>query len=106
MSFVEQARKLALALPGAAEQDHHGRPSFRVDGRIFATLWDAEHMNVMVDQPGIRSYVERDPRVYAEVWWGRRLAAVRVTLALVGEHELGELLSAAWERKGGSSPGG
>ena len=48
MSSVEQARTLALALPGAVERDHHGRPSFRVDGRIFATLWDGEHLNVMV----------------------------------------------------------
>ena len=32
---------LALALPGAVEADHHGRPSFRVGGKIFATLWNA-----------------------------------------------------------------
>jgi hypothetical protein len=33
----KQARELALALPEAVEQDHHGRPSFRVAGKIFAT---------------------------------------------------------------------
>ena len=106
MSSVEQARELALALPGAVERDHHGRPSFRVEGRIFATLWDPEHINVMVDEPGIRTYVQRDPGVYAEAWWGKRLAAVRVALALVGEHELGELLADAWERKGGDASRG
>ena len=31
-------REIALALPDAIEQDHHGRPSFRVRGKIFATL--------------------------------------------------------------------
>ena len=41
---------LALALPDAVEQDHHGRPSFRVGGKIFATLWDDEHVNVMLDE--------------------------------------------------------
>jgi hypothetical protein len=106
MSSVEQARKLALALPGAVERDHHGRPSFRVDGRIFATLWDGEHMNVMVDEPGVRTYVERDPGVFAEVWWGKRLAAVRVTLAAVGEAELAELLADAWEHRGGGARAG
>ena len=106
MSSADQARKLALALPGAFQRDHHGRPCFRVDGHIFATLWDTEHMNVMVDEPGIATYVQRDPRVYAEVWWGKRLAAVRVALSLVGEHELGELLADAWERKGGSAGAG
>lgn len=105
MSSLEQARRLALALPGAIERDHHGRPSFRVDGRIFATLWDGEHVNAMVDEPGIRTYVERNPGAYAEVWWGKRLAAVRVALALVGEHELGELLADAWEHKGGGASG-
>jgi hypothetical protein len=36
---AEEARRLALAQPEATEQDHHGRPSFRVAGKIFATLW-------------------------------------------------------------------
>lgn len=53
MMSREQIRRLALALPEVVEQDHHGRPSFRVAGRIFATLWDEGHMNVMLDQPGI-----------------------------------------------------
>jgi hypothetical protein len=35
---ADEARAMALALPGATEQDHHGRPSFRVQGKIFATL--------------------------------------------------------------------
>ena len=56
---AEQARRLALALPEAVEQDHHGRPSFRVGGKIFATLWDEEHMNVMLDEGGILTAVQR-----------------------------------------------
>jgi hypothetical protein len=51
----DDARQLALGLPEAVEQDHHGRPSFRVGGRIFATLWDELTMNVMLDEPGIRT---------------------------------------------------
>src|ERR1700730_10586962 len=104
MTTLAEARALALALPEAQERDHHGRPSFRVGGRVFAALWDPGHMNVMVDELGIRTYVERDPQRYAEVWWGKRLAAVRVRLELVDAAELGELLADAWEGKGGSSP--
>jgi hypothetical protein len=99
MVTTEQARRLALALPEAAEQDHHGRPSFRVAGRIYATLWDAEHMNVMVDEGGIRTAVEAHPEVCTEVWWGKRLAAVRVSLADASEAMLVELLADAWERR-------
>ena len=34
------ARRLALSFPEATEQDHHGMPSFRVDGKIFTTVPD------------------------------------------------------------------
>src|ERR1700694_2391070 len=80
MSGADDARRLALVLPEASEQDHHGRPSFRVGGKIFATLWDEDHMNVMLDKAGILTTVQAHPEICAEVWWGKRLAAVRVGL--------------------------
>jgi hypothetical protein len=99
MVTTEQARRLALALPDAIEQDHHGRPSFRVARRIFATLWDADHMNVMVDEPGILTAVQANPGTCAEVFWGKRLAAVRVDLRAADAELLGELLADAHEQK-------
>jgi hypothetical protein len=94
-----QARELAFALPEAVEQDHHGRPSFRVGGKIFATQWDAEHMNVMLDEDGIRTAVHEQPSACEEVWWGKRLAAVRVDLRRVERATLANLLTDAWEGK-------
>jgi hypothetical protein len=99
MVSTDEARRLALSLPGASEQDHHGRPSFRVAGRIFATLWDSEHMNVMLDEPGILTAVEAQPDVCAEVMWGKRLAAVRVTLPSATPELLADLLTDAWENR-------
>ena len=93
----EQARSLALALPEAVEQDHHGRPSFRVGGKIFATLWDGEHMNVMLDEGGILMAVQEHPDACSEVWWGKRRAAVRVALAAATSELLKQLLQEAWE---------
>ncbi len=98
---TDAARAMALSLPRAVEQDHHGRPSFRVDGHIFATLWDAEHMNVMLDEPGILTAVAATPAVCSEVWWGKRRAAVRVDLTAAEPALVGELLEDAWESKGG-----
>jgi hypothetical protein len=95
----EEARALALSLPEAVELDHHGRPSFRVGGRIFATLWSAERMNVMLDEDGIRTAVFRAPEACEEVWWGKRLAGAGVTLARVDRDFLRELLTDAWETK-------
>jgi hypothetical protein len=96
---ADEARSLALSLPDAVEQDHHGRPSFRVRGRIFATLWSEERMNVMLDEDGVRTAVEAAPDVCEEVWWGKRLTAVGVTLARADRALLSELLEDAWEGK-------
>ena len=93
------ARRAALALPDAVEMDHHGRPSFRVNGRIFATLWAAGRMNVMLDVHGIMDAVDAHPNVCTEMWWGQRLAAVQVDLAPIKPSLLKELLSKAHARK-------
>jgi hypothetical protein len=95
----EGARELALALPEAVEQDHHGRPSYRVAGKIFATQWDGGHLNVMLDEGGILTAIESRPDACEEVWWGKRLAAVRVDLERVDADTLASLLADAWEGK-------
>jgi hypothetical protein len=99
MVSAAQARKLALELPEVVEQDHHGRPSFRVSDKIFVTLWDEEHMNVMLDEPGILTAVQGNPDACSEFRWGRRLAAVSVDLARVERDSLAELLTDAWQGK-------
>jgi hypothetical protein len=88
-----------MSLPEAVEQDHHGRPSFRVGGKIFATLWREERMNVMLDEGGILTAVERAPDACENVWWGKRLAAVGVRLPAVDAELLTELVTDAWEQK-------
>ena len=95
---IDEVRRLALALPGAVEADHHGRPSFRVGGKIFATLWDENHLNVMLDEPGILTAVEANPGNRVERWWGKRLSAVGVSLDEADAALVGDLLADAWER--------
>ena len=99
MVSQDRARALALALPEAVEEDHHGRPSFRVAGKIFATQWDEDHFNVRLEECGILSAVRAAPEACAEVWWGKRLTAVRVDLRRVEAEVLADLLLDAWERK-------
>jgi hypothetical protein len=98
---ADDARGLALALPETVEQNHHGRPSFRVAGKIFATIWDERTMNVMVDEPGINTAVAEHPEWCGQCYWGKRLAAVAVDLPRAPERELYELLTDAWEGKAG-----
>jgi hypothetical protein len=95
----DEARALALALEGAAEQDHHGRPSFRVAGKIFATLWSERQMNVMLDEGGILTATDDAPHACSRVRWGKRLAAVGVSLPTVDAAYLARLLLESWELK-------
>lgn len=99
MISIDQVRQLALALPEAVEQDHHGRPSFRVAGKIFATLWDPRHVNVMLDEPGILTATAAHPEACEEFWWGKRLRAVHVDLDRAQATLLSDLLLDAWENK-------
>jgi len=96
---VTEARTMALSLPEAVEQDHHGRPSFRVGGKIFATLWTEQRMNVMLDEGGILTALHAASDACQEVWWGKRLVAVGVTLARSDSDFLRALLTDAWEQK-------
>ena len=103
MVSQQQAREIALGLPETIEQDHHGRPSFRVAGKIFATLWDEDHMNLMLDAAGIRTAAQREPETCTEFWWGKRLGALHVNLDRVDHARLTDLLTDAWECKAPSS---
>jgi hypothetical protein len=96
---TKQARLLALSLPEVTEQDHHGRPSFRIRGKIIATLWTATAMNIMLDEPGILSAVDAAPDICSEVHWGHRLMAVQVELTSAEPDLLESLLAEAWGRR-------
>lgn len=94
-----RARQLALALPDAVEQDHHGFPSFRVAGRIFATLPKPDRLRAMLDEHGIRSAAASWPESCREFYWGRRLACVEIDLAHATEPLVRTLLAEAHEHK-------
>lgn len=99
MITLAQVRALALALPETVEQDHHGLPSFRVRGKIFATIPDRSHLRVMVDEGEIRACVAQEPDAFAELWWGPKLACLVVELDRADAQQVRELLTDAWLRK-------
>lgn len=99
MVYVRDVRAIALDLPETSEQDHFGRPSFRVRGRIFATLPDAEHMNVMVDPLDVDGAVNEDRAACEPLYRGKQLRGVRVRLRVVSPELTRDLLHAAWRAK-------
>lgn len=92
-------RALALALPQAVEADHHGFPSFRVGGRIFATLPDATHLHLMLPEPEIHAQAAAHADCCELYWWGQRVGALRVDLDRADAALIAGLLTAAWRAK-------
>ncbi len=96
---MDEVRASALALPGVSEAPHHDRSSFRVQNKIVATFLDDAALNVMVDEEEARAVAAEHPGSCELLWWGRRVAGVRVELAGVGLDVVTELLDGAWRRR-------
>jgi hypothetical protein len=96
---ADGVRRIALSFERAVEQDHHGRPSFRVNTKIFATLWTDEQLNVMLPSDRIEQVVADEPERTEPVHWGKKLAAVRVHLQEADEELVEALLAEAWQRR-------
>jgi len=98
VTTLSQARKLALALPEVTEEPHHDLSSFRVAGKIFATVPDDMHLRFMVDEMEIRAAVAENPGACQEFYWGKRLACVVVDLKRGKLALVKDLLTDAWIR--------
>jgi hypothetical protein len=98
---VEAVRHAALTLPETTEEPHFESASFRVRGKIFATLpADGDHLHVMVDADEARAVAAGSGPAFEELWWGRKLSGVRVHLSSVDEPGLvEELLEDSWRRR-------
>ena len=96
---VERVRKIALRFSETIEQEHFGNPSFRVHGRIFATVPDGAHLNVMIDPFDVDAVVRAEPDSCTELLWGKEVRGVRVSLPEASPAMVEELLRSAWKRK-------
>jgi hypothetical protein len=97
---LDEARSFALGLPETTEEPHFDMSSFRVRGRIFATVPpDGGRLHVFVDVDEIRASVAEDPAAFEELRWGKKLSGVRVTLAGVAPERVRELLEDSWRRR-------
>lgn len=99
MVDLNELRYLALSFPETSEEEHHDRPSFRVGGKIFATLPDDGHVNVMLDAEAAHIATVITPDACEKLWWGERLTGITVVLARAELDMLAAVLTAAWRRK-------
>jgi hypothetical protein len=97
---LEEARRFAMSLPEAYEQAHFEKSSFRIGGKIFATVPPGgRHLHVFVDEHEARACVADDPSAFQELRWGRKLAGVRVDLRVADRDAVVELLEESWRRR-------
>lgn len=97
---VRDLRRFALSLPEVAEQPHFHLTSFRVKGKIFATMPpDGSFLNVFVDDAQREVMTAVDPKVYETLRWGKHIAGLRVQLSAAKGADVKTLLRSAWERK-------
>ena len=97
-SSAADVRRLALALPGAVEMDHHGSPSFRTGGKIFCTLReDGSRMMVKLAAEDQHNMCEAHPEVIEPVpgYWGRK-GSTFVALHRIDGDLAETLLRLAW----------
>jgi hypothetical protein len=97
---VKEVRRFALALPQVSEEPHFHLSSFRVHGKIFATLApDGTFLNVFVDDEQRELMVAVDPKVYETLWWGKKVVGLHVHVTPAKSSHVEQLLRSAWERK-------
>ncbi len=92
-------RRLAPSLPATVEAPHHDMTSFRVAGKIFATIPpEGGRVHIFVSDEGGRLCAEY-PDVVEELWWGTKRRGCRVVLKGASAPLLRELLVEAWRRR-------
>jgi hypothetical protein len=74
--------------------------SFRVRGRIFATVPpDGQHLHVFVDEGEVHAAVTEDPAAFEPLLWDRRLRGLRIRIAAAPADPVAELLEESWRRR-------
>lgn len=97
---LEDVRRLAFGLPEVSEEPHFHFISFRVRGKIFATLPpDTRHLHVFVDEPTRETMLTIAPHTYEKLLWGEKVVGLRVKLATAQRDDVDALLRCSWRRK-------
>lgn len=96
---LDEARQFALALPETTEEPHFEFSSFRVRGKILATIPpDGETLRLRVGPDETRALIEESPDVFSRSVWGTRVIDdwVAVHLPRADADHVGELIEEAW----------
>ena len=97
---LDQVRRLALSLPEATEEPHFDYTSFRVRGKIFATVPpENEYLHVFVSDKQRGQALAEHPDFLEALVWGGQTRGLRVLLPAARPEAVRVLLAGAWSRK-------
>lgn len=95
-----RVRRCALSLPEAVEAPHFDYASFRVGGRIFATMPpDGAHLHVFVGEEQRETALALHPECTEKLFWGRKACGVRIALGKAEPTVVEGLLRQAWAQR-------
>jgi len=94
---IDAVRQFALSLPDVTESPHFDKTSYRVRGKIIATVPpDERHIHIFIDADQARSVAAGAPSSFEELWWGKKLAGVRAKLDVADADLVFSLIEDAW----------
>lgn len=97
---LAEVRRIALSLPETTEEPHFNYASFRVSGKIFATVPpEGEHVHVFVGEEQREQALALEPTFIEKLPWGKRVVGLRITLKKAKPAVLAKLLRQAWTGK-------
>ena len=97
---IAEVRALALSLPETTEAPHFKSTSFRVRGKVFATVPPSDDvLHVFIDEETRESALVLEPKFLEKLFWGKKVWGLRVTLANAKPKIVEKLLKQAWVAK-------
>lgn len=97
---IDEARRYALSLPEVNEEPHHQASSFRIRGKIFATVPpDEEYLHIFIPEEEREIAITLKPEAFEKLWWGKKVVGVRVILSKADVSDVEDMMDSAWRRK-------
>ena len=97
---ADAVRKLAMALPDATEEPHFHFTSFRIKGKIFATMPPSNDLlHVFVPEEERAVATQSHPDLCEALHWGKRVVGLKINLAQAKPAFVEDLLRAAYASK-------
>jgi hypothetical protein len=97
MMSTDEVRKFALSLPEAKEVEHWGKPSFRINNKIFTVIQeDGRTITVKTTAEDREVYTTMDPETFTIPDSFSSLNYMHINLETANPEEIKGLIEKAW----------